>query len=235
MSFKIFYAGKEPLLTFCTNPAHSYLTRSLPRNTIFDDDYTSAAELANDVEGITFVPTLLHPRSTGSVSLVDANPLSAPRIHGGYFTDVANPDLPLSTGDAARTGCTASASTSSDARTLARGCMKALELLHQPAFRALLPERSTWTFNVPTEHVRRARVRLGMAADAPRDAVLERAFRDERFWIDYALDVSSTLYHPVGTCGIGRVVDAELRVRGVRSEDPSVLPLLHFGRIRLTI
>ena len=110
--------------------------------------------------------------------------------------------------------------------------MKAVELLHQPAFRALLPERSTWTFNVPVEHVNRARARLGMVADATRDAVLERAFQDERFWIDYALDVSSTLYHPVGTCGIGRVIDPELRVigvRGLRVADASSMPEITSG------
>ena len=38
---------------------------------------------------------------------------------------------------------------------------------------------------------------------------------------------TTTLYHPVGTCGMGRVVDAELRVLGMESlrvVDASVMP-----------
>ena len=40
------------------------------------------------------------------------------------------------------------------------------------------------------------------------------------------------LYHPVGTCAMGSVVDAELRVRGVdglRVVDASVMPTLTRG------
>jgi choline dehydrogenase len=43
---------------------------------------------------------------------------------------------------------------------------------------------------------------------------------------------TSTLYHPVGTCAIGTVVDAELRVRGVeglRVVDASVMPVVPRG------
>jgi choline dehydrogenase len=41
-----------------------------------------------------------------------------------------------------------------------------------------------------------------------------------------------TIYHPVGTCAIGQVVDPELRVKGVealRVVDASVLPHLNRG------
>jgi len=44
--------------------------------------------------------------------------------------------------------------------------------------------------------------------------------------------VAHTIYHPVGTCAIGRVVDSELRVRGVerlRVIDASVMPALPRG------
>jgi choline dehydrogenase len=43
---------------------------------------------------------------------------------------------------------------------------------------------------------------------------------------------SFTLYHPVGTCAIGSVVDAELRVEGVdgvRVVDASVMPMVPRG------
>jgi choline dehydrogenase len=42
------------------------------------------------------------------------------------------------------------------------------------------------------------------------------------------------LYHPVGTCAMGAVVDAELRVRGVdglRVVDASVMPTLVRGTV----
>lgn len=45
-------------------------------------------------------------------------------------------------------------------------------------------------------------------------------------------DVAHCLYHPVGTCAIGTVVDAELRVRGVeglRVADASVIPAVPRG------
>lgn len=38
---------------------------------------------------------------------------------------------------------------------------------------------------------------------------------------------TQTLYHPVGTCGMGRVVDGELKVigtKGLRVVDASVIP-----------
>ena len=41
-----------------------------------------------------------------------------------------------------------------------------------------------------------------------------------------------TLYHPVGTCAIGSVVDADLRVQGVdalRVVDASVMPMVPRG------
>src|SRR3954454_1006345 len=45
-------------------------------------------------------------------------------------------------------------------------------------------------------------------------------------------DKSHHLYHPVGTCAMGSVVDAELRVRGVeglRVVDASVMPAVTRG------
>jgi choline dehydrogenase len=43
---------------------------------------------------------------------------------------------------------------------------------------------------------------------------------------------TTTLYHPVGTCAMGSVVDAELRVQGLESlrvVDASVMPMVPRG------
>jgi choline dehydrogenase len=45
-------------------------------------------------------------------------------------------------------------------------------------------------------------------------------------------EVTQTLYHPVGTCAIGTVVDASLKVNGVkglRVADASVMPVVPRG------
>jgi choline dehydrogenase len=55
---------------------------------------------------------------------------------------------------------------------------------------------------------------------------------DDRSLLDYARRFSTTIYHPVGTCAIGRVVDDELRVlgtEGLRVIDASVMPTLVRG------
>ena len=49
---------------------------------------------------------------------------------------------------------------------------------------------------------------------------------------DHIARHTTTLYHPVGTCAMGRVVDAELRVNGVealRVVDASVMPMVPRG------
>jgi choline dehydrogenase-like flavoprotein len=60
--------------------------------------------------------------------------------------------------------------------------------------------------------------------------------RDEREVIAFIRRKAETIYHPVGTCRMGRdaqaVVDAQLRVRGVaglRVVDASVMPALPGG------
>ena len=52
------------------------------------------------------------------------------------------------------------------------------------------------------------------------------------FWREFVVDTASTLYHPVGTCGINRVVDSKLKVLGVanlRVVDASVMPEIVSG------
>eukprot|EP00923_Selenidium_pygospionis_P030960 GHVN01055012.1.p2 GENE.GHVN01055012.1~~GHVN01055012.1.p2 ORF type:complete len:102 (-),score=6.84 GHVN01055012.1:120-425(-) len=50
--------------------------------------------------------------------------------------------------------------------------------------------------------------------------------------------LTMTLYHPVGTCAMGAVVDSRLRVRGVqnlRIADASVIPSLPSGNTHLPV
>ncbi|CAG4992282.1 unnamed protein product [Colias eurytheme] len=58
------------------------------------------------------------------------------------------------------------------------------------------------------------------------------------FWRCYVLATATTMYHYVGTCRLGEVVDARLRVRGVRHlrvADASVVPYLPSGNINAPV
>jgi choline dehydrogenase-like flavoprotein len=55
---------------------------------------------------------------------------------------------------------------------------------------------------------------------------------DDASLLDHIQRNSTTLYHPVGTCAMGSVVDNELRVNGIeglRVVDCSVMPTLVRG------
>jgi choline dehydrogenase len=90
-----------------------------------------------------------------------------------------------------------------DRATMVRAIRRCLEIAGQPALR----EVSTGAYGAPEDQ-----------GDAAITAFMERN--------------TTTLYHPVGTCGMGRVVDAELRVLGLdglRVVDASVMPTLVRG------
>ena len=90
-----------------------------------------------------------------------------------------------------------------DMATMIGGCRKLMEIAQQPA---LQPFAST-PFTVP-------------AGDTDED-IRAHVARN-----------TTTLYHPVGTCAMGSVVDAELRVQGVESLrviDASVMPMVPRG------
>jgi choline dehydrogenase-like flavoprotein len=90
-----------------------------------------------------------------------------------------------------------------DLATAIAGLRKVLEICEQPALRAVTRESTA------------------PAADAPDDVLRRHLERN-----------STTLYHPVGTCAMGAVVDDELRVLGMealRVVDASVMPTLVRG------
>ena len=72
----------------------------------------------------------------------------------------------------------------------------------------------------------------------PREYLPGPSFQSDEALMRAAGDIGTTIFHPVGTCRMGRaddpdaVVDAELRVRGVRNlrvVDASVMPVITSG------
>lgn len=75
-------------------------------------------------------------------------------------------------------------------------------------------------------------------ADAPAlkpyvaHALTPNAGQSDAEIVDFLRDTGSTSFHPVGTCGMGAVVDGQMRVRGVRALrviDASVMPTMVSG------
>jgi choline dehydrogenase-like flavoprotein len=93
--------------------------------------------------------------------------------------------------------------TEDDRQTMIAGLRRCVEIASQPALQAV----STRPYGVP-------------AGD------------DDASLLDHIQRNSTTLYHPVGTCAMGSVVDNELRVNGIeglRVVDCSVMPTLVRG------
>jgi choline dehydrogenase-like flavoprotein len=93
--------------------------------------------------------------------------------------------------------------TEEDRATMLAGLRRCLEVAAQPALRDV----SRGAYGAPTGD-------------------------DDASLLDYVERNSTTLYHPIGTCAMGSVVDGELRVLGMESlrvADASVMPTLVRG------
>ena len=91
----------------------------------------------------------------------------------------------------------------SDRATMVEALRRLMDIVEQPALQAV----STEAYGVPSG-------------------------RDDDSLLAHIERNTTTLYHPVGTCAMGRVVDAELRVlgmEGLRVVDASVMPTLVRG------
>ena len=132
----------------------------------------------------SILPTLLYPKSRGTIQLRSADPAQAPRIDPKYFSDDA------------------------DMRTLLAGVR-----MSQRVAASKVLERCRGTSVAP----------LGEAQD---EATLRAEIKQR----------CSTIFHPVGTCKMGRDADAvvndKLEVRGVqglRVVDASIMPTIVGG------
>ncbi|OLF11303.1 GMC family oxidoreductase [Actinophytocola xanthii] len=177
-------SGTGPLT--CNGPEVGGFARTRPDLPAPDVEYLSAPVMFVDSglgiptgHALSYGPSMITPRSRGSVTLASDDPTTKPRIIHNYFAepeDLADAVVALRTG---------------------------LEISRQPAL-----ARYTGTpFRPP-------------ASDSDADLV------------DYIRRYTHSVFHPAGTCAIGGVVDAELRVRGVeglRVADASVMPTVVRG------
>lgn len=134
-------------------------------------------------DGLTILPTLLHPKSSGTVSLSSSNPFDVPVIQPNFLQE--KEDLLL----------------------LLKGVKLALKVMEQ----------------APLKKHRKA---FGLKVDKKNDEEL----------IDHIKQTLETVYHPVGTCKMGKdplaVVDHELKVHGIdglRVVDASIMPKIVSG------
>ncbi|MDG1264288.1 MAG: GMC family oxidoreductase N-terminal domain-containing protein [Flavobacteriaceae bacterium] len=135
------------------------------------------------VDGLTILPTLLHPKSSGSVSLSSSNPYDPPVIQPNFLQE--KEDLLL----------------------LLKGVKLAIKVLEE----------------APLKKHRKA---FGLQVDKKNDKEL----------MDHIKQTLETVYHPVGTCKMGKdslaVVDHELKVHGIeglRVVDASIMPKIVSG------
>ncbi len=129
--------------------------------------------------GFSMAPSVLAPRSRGSVELISSDPTAKPLIRHNYFAEGADLDA------------------------MVAGLRVGLQIARQ---NALVPFTET--------------VYQSPASDSDADL---RA---------YARRHAQTLFHPTGTCAMGEVVDADLRVigaDGLRVVDASVMPVIVRG------
>ncbi|XP_041978537.1 uncharacterized GMC-type oxidoreductase Mb1310-like [Aricia agestis] len=140
-----------------------------------------------------FFVVLLHPYSTGSISLNTSSPYDKPIINANYFGD--RRDLVLT----------------------ARGINILTEIVNTKFFRSI----NAYIPRIKWPECNRYR------------------FNTTRYWMCFAKNTVTTLYHPSSTCRMGpnpldSVVDNFLRVHGVRNlrvVDASIMPSLTSGNI----
>ncbi|CAM2728730.1 unnamed protein product [Rotaria socialis] len=145
---------------------------------------------------ILFLPTLLHPKSKGEITLASRDPLVHPIINPNYLED------------------------KEDVRKLVEACKLADKISRTEPLKVTLKS---------------------MAKVMYIDQVPEN---EDEFWESYIRKYTITVYHPIGTCKMGKeedsmtVVTPDTRVKGVRGlrvVDGSIMPSLVSGNTNIPI
>jgi len=165
--------------------------------------------IKEDYHGVTLLPTLLHPTSKGSVSLRSSNPIDPPVLNYNFLE--AADDLEL----------------------LVDGMKSARRILGSPAFDSVrLEKKKEKDASKSSEKTSPVGSWEVVDPSIPYPPESDDYLRE---WIrKYVLHV----FHPTGTCRMGRVedpetvVDSQLRVKGViglRVADCSIMPEIVSG------
>ncbi|CAF2858177.1 unnamed protein product [Rotaria sp. Silwood2] len=140
------------------------------------------------------LPTILHPKSKGEITLASRDPLIHPIINPNYLED------------------------KQDVRKLIEACKLVEKISKSEPLNSILNS---------------------MAKEMNGDDAIEN---EDQFWESFIRKYSVTVYHPVGTCKMGKeedpmaVVTSDTRVKGVRGlrvVDASIMPSLVSGNTNI--
>ncbi|XP_046386909.1 glucose dehydrogenase [FAD, quinone]-like isoform X2 [Ischnura elegans] len=176
----------------------------------FNDEVASQYySLLGEADMLIIAPSILHPKSRGRVLLTSTNPHDHPKINPNYFDD---PD---------------------DVEALLGGILESLRILKTYSLKRNARVEPRVLLKECLERGKRAgrTDKDGNIDDIP--------VMTESYWRCAMKKLSSTDYHPVGTCRMGpspsnSVVDPKLRVhsvKGLRVIDASIMPTITSGNI----
>lgn len=140
--------------------------------------------LTPTAQGLMMLGILLHPHSSGSMTIRSADHRDPPIIQPNYLSDEGGKDI----------------------ETLVAAAKKSLCILKKMGYKL--------------EDV------------LVHDDLKHLSLEEDESWRQNIRRYASTLYHPAGTCAMGRVLDSNLRVKGIkhlRVADASAFPHLTSG------
>ncbi|CAF1402651.1 unnamed protein product [Adineta steineri] len=152
--------------------------------------------LADGQLGTVFcLPTLLHPKSKGEITLASRDPFIHPIINPNYLEN------------------------KQDVQVLVEGCKLVKKICHTEPLKDILQS---------------------LAKEMNGNEIIDD--NEDKFWESYVRKYSVTIYHPVGTCKMGKeqdemtVVTPDTKVKGVkglRVIDASIMPSIVSGNTNI--